>query len=335
MALNSKTSLALRTYRAARYLKLTRNPAALRVLSQFPKLELSVFEAGGEGAGVRIKGTDIDVTAKRFQFLLRGSECVRRLVEEAQASFSALPDGALVEVGGVKLKLESWEELFTAMEVFAGGIYNVKIRDNFVLVDIGMNVATTSLFFARLPACRVVYAFEPFPKTIAKARTNLSLNPELAQKIRATAKGVAARDFSAELDYVEEYKGSIGLHGLPEYASPQGAPVHSEKVRAEFSGCVEVFSDILARHRDNVLVCKVDCEGAEYEILATLAQAGLLGRIGYFMIEWHQKGAAPLERLLSENGFSLLSLSPNAATHSMIYAWQEGTGQGRPAGTAR
>jgi FkbM family methyltransferase len=316
-------SAIFRLYRAARYLKLTKRPSALRVLSRFPKLDLSVLEPGKDRSRIYIKGTDVEATAKHCQFLLRGSDQVRQLVREAKASLKPLPDGVLLEAGGVKLKLQSWEELFIAKEIFAEGIYNLRLQSPFALLDIGMNVGTTSLFFARNTACQAIYAFEPFPKTVEKARVNLSLNPDLAGRIHVTAKGVAARQFSTELDYVEEYKGSLGLHGLPWYVRPALASVQCEKVRVEFVACADVFAEFVQKHPVTTLVCKLDCEGAEYEILEALARAGLLSRIGYFMIEWHEKGAGPLQTVLTENGFCLLSFSPCAPTHSMIYAWRQ------------
>lgn len=320
-----------RLYRALRYTRISKNPATIRTLSRFPKLDFSVFEPGRNGARLLLQGTDIDPTAPHCQFLLRGSDCVRRLLSEAKATLKNLPDGVLLETGGVKLKLQCWEELFIATEVFAEGIYNLQIEGSFVLIDVGMNVATTSLFFARKPACEAIYAFELFPKTAAKARVNLSLNPELAKKVQVTAKGVAARAGKAELDYMEEYKGSHGIHGLPKYVIPE-SDARYEKVQVEFESCVEVFGEVLGRHAKTNILCKLDCEGAEYEILERLAPTGMLSRIRFFLIEWHEKGAAPIEKLLAQNGFGLLSLSPNHPNHSMLYAWHESVERqfGRP-----
>ena len=312
-----------RLYRTARYTKVAWRPATLRVLSRFPKLDLSVLQAGTNGSRVLIKGTDVNPTASHCQFLLSGSELVGRLIREAGATLKELPDGVLLEVGGVKLKLQNWEELFIASEVFATGVYNLNFKGDFVLIDIGMNVGTTSLFFAARTGCRRIYAFEPFPKTIEKAKVNFSLNPLLANKIQVSAKGLASSHFSANLDYVEEFKGSIGLNGLPNYVSSGLDSTKTEKVRVDFIAATDAIAEVTAQHSKTPLVCKLDCEGAEYEIVESLASAGLLSNITCFMIEWHQKGAALIERILIENGFSLFSFSPNAPTHSMIYAWRQ------------
>ncbi len=316
-----KASL-LRLYRAAKCLKISKSPSRLAQLSRFPKLDLSILETRSERPGIFLKGTLVEATARNAEFLLRGSEQVARLLHEAGGRFSPLPDGTLLEVAGLKLKLQTWEELFIATEVFCDGIYNLKPAGPFVLIDIGMNVGTTSLFFARQPECLAVYAFELFPKTAAKARVNLSLNSEIAKKIEVTNKGVAAQAGAAELNYNEEHKGSVGRDGLPNYAVPDPAAVRYEKARVEFVSCTDVFSAPGRKHSALPLVCKLDCEGAEYEILGALDQAGILHQVDHFMIEWHERGPGPIETILKKNGFELLSFTPAAPNHGMLYAWR-------------
>jgi FkbM family methyltransferase len=320
-------SSAFRVYRVAQYSRVVKSPGTLWVLSRFPKLETGIFAPGHNGSRLLIRGTDIDPTLNQFQFLLRGSDRVSRLLCEAKANFKALPDGVLVQIGAVNLKLQSWEELFIATEVFVEGIYNLQIPGDFVLIDIGTNVGTTALYFAERPACKFIYGFEPFPKTIAKAEVNLRLNPQLASKIDIRPHGLAARSFSCELDYFEEYKGSVGVNGLPKYVAPDPKKLAHEKVKVNFLAGAEAIAEIAAKHKGTNLICKMDCEGAEYELLESLAAANQLKGIAHFMIEWHQKGPAPIERLLADNGFCYLSFSPHASTFSMIYASRQ-TGVG-------
>ncbi len=323
-------SALLRFYRAAQCLKISKCPATLARLSRFPKLDLSIFAADTSPSRILIKGTQVDATAPGREFLLQGSEQVARLLREAKAAFSPLPDGVLLEVGGVKLKIQTWEELFIATEVFCEGVYNVSIGGPFVLIDIGMNVGTTSLFFARQAGCRAVCAYELFPKTAARARANFALNPDIAGKIETTVKGLAAKTSSDELDYNEEFKGSIGREGLPDYS--HSCKVQYEKVRVEFICSAEVFAAIGKKHAGMKLVCKVDCEGAEYEILETLDGAGLVPQVDCFMIEWHKRGPRPIETLLQKNGFAHLSVDPTAPHHGMIYAWRTADPAFRPLG---
>ncbi len=318
-------SAILRTYRWLKYRKLTKNPSVLRVMSEFHRVNLAAFEASASG-GIVIKGSKVDPCARDRRFLLGGSDSVDRLLAWAQARFSNLPDGVLLEVGGVSLKLQSNEELLIASEVFAERIYNLKRNIPFVLIDVGMNVATTSLFFAAQASCIRVHGFELFPRTAEKARENIALNPALAPKITTTEKGWAARSFKSELEYVPEFKGSLGIHGLASYLQDSGA-LKRERVAVELLDCAEALVAIMAEHPEAELVCKLDCEGSEYEIVEALNARGLLARISAFMIEWHVKGAAPLEHVLLANGFELLSFSPGGPTHSMLYGLRRQTGQ--------
>ncbi|GEM_PF-865130 len=320
--MSNMMALAYRLFRILQYVRLTKRPGLLRVLSRHPRLNLTLLEQSGPQE-IRIKGTNVTVNRPDREFFLQGLDCVEKLLKQAGAKFEETQEGVLLRVQGVVLRLENWEELFIAAEVFAEGIYNIQVGRPFVLIDVGMNVGTTSLYFSNRPACEAVYGFEPFPKTLAKGRVNLSLNPSLAPKITVTPEGLAATASTAELDYVDEFRGSVGIHGLASYVDRSRLAGKLEKVRVKFASCVEAVSGIAEAHPGTSLICKVDCEGAEYEILQALAASGVLSRICCFMIEWHVKGAADLERLLAQNGFSFLSLSPNAPTHSMLYAWRE------------
>lgn len=310
-----------RLYRVLRCLRLTRSPSALKVLSRHPKLELAAFEA--RGGRIYIRGTEVEVTSEARQFLLRGSDCILRLMAECQAVFRTAQDGVELEVQGVRLLLENWEELFIAKDVFADGVYNIHPTRPFVLIDVGMNVGTTSLYFASRQACTAAHGFELFPPTADKALKNLSLNPDIAGKITSRAVGLAAKASTTELDYLDEYKGSSGKWGLPEYINCPDAAAKTRRVAVRFADCAATFTEILQRHRGQMIVCKLDCEGAEYEILESLAGCNLLGGISCFMIEWHRNGPAPLEKILRGNGFTTFSLSPGAPTHSMVYAWRQ------------
>lgn len=311
--------LIFRLYRAAQYSQLTRHPSALRALSKFPKINLATFDRG-DGGKIFLRGTDVEVTTPKNKFLLVGSELVRNLKEGADAEFSAHPEGVLLHVRGVKLLLQHWEELFIAEEIFVQGVYNFQTPAPFVLIDVGMNVGTTSLFFANQSNCQAIHGFELFPKTAEKAKKNMALNSELSGKIHFVTKGLAPKPYRAEMDYVEEWKGSVGIFGLPDYVTPSNNSV--EKISVEFISCVDTVSSIARQHPGQTIVCKLDCEGAEYGILEALDESGQMQKISALMIEWHRKGAAPIEAILRKNGFHAMSFSPNASTHGMIYAWR-------------
>jgi hypothetical protein len=77
---------------------------------------------------------------------------------------------------------------------------------------------------------------------------------------------------------------------------------------------------ILLEHPNSVLTAKIDCEGAEYQIIESLHAKQKLGVISLFMIEWHGQGPDAIVKLLCEANFAVLSFFRTNAT-GMIYAY--------------
>jgi hypothetical protein len=67
---------------------------------------------------------------------------------------------------------------------------------------------------------------------------------------------------------------------------------------------------------------KIDCEGAEYEIIQKLSDTNLLADIDILLIEWHDKGAKMLEDILIANDFRIISRHLTSIT-GMIYAFKK------------
>ena len=68
------------------------------------------------------------------------------------------------------------------------------------------------------------------------------------------------------------------------------------------------------------LVAKVDCEGAEYQIIDVLDRRGLLSKIDAFLIEWHEKGPEEIQDKLVAAGHGVWLRSHPGANHGMIYS---------------
>jgi FkbM family methyltransferase len=226
----------------------------------------------------------------------------------------------IVHVAGLKFNATAWEELYILNEVFVDGVYNYHSGCDYILIDIGMNVATTSLFFASKSSCLEVFAFEPFKDTISHAEKNIQLNPLYADKIRISnvALGFPAR--TIDVDYAPKYKGSVGIRGTGSHINDKGLLVPTKMVVEDVA---DHFSRVLNSKSVDVVV-KMDCEGAEYEILARLQDSGLLKdeKIKCFMIEWHYDGPTILVDMLTVIGFQIISLKPTDNTIGMLYAFR-------------
>ena len=137
-----------------------------------------------------------------------------------------------------------------------------------VVIDVGANIADSVIYFARRGAA-FVYGYEPNPEAFAAATHNLELN--------------GVRD----------------------------AEVAPLTVASEVRRPGDVaFTDVLDRarhgHAGATVVCKIDCEGCEYEIFAPASLPdGALDRVSQVMIEYHHRPPDPIVGTLEQRGFSV------------------------------
>lgn len=244
---------------------------------------------------------------------------LEQLVEHAGASVSALPNGELaIAIGGLLLSLQTSEEVFILSEVFLGGAYSMRSIRPTVVLDVGMNVGLASLYFALRPEVVRVHGFEPFPRTWERCLQNLSLNPGVAAKITPHSFGLAGRDYDTVAEFSDILRGNNSVLGLGERARKRGS---IETARVALRRARDSFAQVIEESAGKRVVCKLDCEGSEYEIMRDLADARLIERVDCFMIEWHGRGPAEIEALLLEAGHTAVSLDPLNADKGMIYSF--------------
>jgi FkbM family methyltransferase len=196
---------------------------------------------------------------------------------------------------------------FRAMfaEVFGAACYQAvdagRLRAGATVLDVGANVGLFAVWVAlRAPAARV-FAFEA-------ARDNYRA---LAQNVRdARLGGISAHHYAVtgrRSARVTLYRGVHGgVHSIrPEYRNwdpARGGPRPTERVRTI------TLERILRRFAlERVDVLKLDCEGAEHEILRA-APSPVLARIRRIVGEYHDLGPArtgdALCALLTRRGFT-------------------------------
>lgn len=312
-----------RFYRGLTCLQLTKSVRHIGLICGHNNVVIERLAINKSGE-LSIKETDVTIVSGKTDFLLSGLSLVQDLQSRTDTSFSMHGEGqVLLTVGSVKLLISCWEELFIAHEVFYRGVYNLSANQHFSVIDVGMNTGTTALFYAVNPLCTHVSGFELFTPTAQRAKQNLALNPEIAEKITMYEYGLGAEDQSLELEYFPDLKGSVGTAGLPSYAHPAGAKLKSHKVKAVVHSAGPVIERLVREACTGLLVCKLDCEGSEYDIMRTLAEADLLRKISVFMIEWHLRGPEEIKNILIADGFTCLSFDEHAKTHGMLYAFGE------------
>ena len=170
------------------------------------------------------------------------------------------------------------------------------------IVDVGANVGVFAVWAAkRLEAARVI-AVEPGPNTVTFLRQNLSRNGVTNAEVDAVAIGGEKRTASL-------YRRGPGAMTTLYLRDAYGSTfAHEAEVE------VITLDELFVRHRiDGCDLLKLDCEGAEYEILFGADEA-TLGRIRHIAGEYHEglneHRADDLQAFLESKGFSFTLFPP-------------------------
>ncbi len=260
----------------------------------------------------------IDLDPIQYDFCYRRIGLLLDMKHKCNATLRINGDG-LIELSfdDIHFNIHAADEIYIIHEVFIKGMYNYSCNENFLLIDIGMNIGSASLCFANNPHCKKIIAFEPFAKTIQAAKHNLELNPRLAGKIeiRSTGLGYPAR--MMHVPYTDKHKGTVGIYGV---AANENAPVEDAELKIS-----DVYDELKVYMEEKNIrkVIKIDCEGAEYEIMERLAQMNCINTFDVYMIEWHIHGPQQIKDLLIKNDFAVHSTDEFEKGAGMIYAYKK------------
>jgi len=163
------------------------------------------------------------------------------------------------------------------------------------VVDIGANLGATTIWLSRKTCLGEAFCFEPEPDSFRLLNFNLARNG--CTGARAIAKAVGGRSRKARMMLNE--------------ATPGGASIYAAAASGQESAgnAVEVIalSDWLRETPGPFDLLKMDCEGAEWEIVRHTGSRDL-GRFGAVMAEIHgdPEGHQPVtafEELIESRGF--------------------------------
>ncbi len=218
----------------------------------------------------------------------------------------------LVEfTNGYRLLIRSPGDGWSAHETFLDQHYqkaSVPLDDNWVIIDIGADIGSFSIFAARQNPNGTIYAYEPFGGSFDLLTQNLRLNG-IDGSVRVFNQAVTGHDGTVSLDtnWPEPTQYTITT-GSGELDVP----------------CVSLDT-VFEQHQ--IATCdylKLDCEGAEYEILFGAAPE-TIARIERICMEYHDNLTdhthEDLVAYLEQHGFEV-SFEPNhTLTHvGMLFA---------------
>jgi FkbM family methyltransferase len=170
------------------------------------------------------------------------------------------------------------------IEIFRDGHYDVDIPWPAVrrVVDVGGHVGAFALWVAARAAHAHITTFEPEPRNYRDLELNLARNNVLDRVTRVNA-AVGARDGTRVLNV------PVHRHNASFAAGADAARVSVDCVS------LERYLDRQASREIDVL--KLDCEGAEWEILTSL-RVESLWQIRHLLVECHTQRAEDVDELI-------------------------------------
>lgn len=192
----------------------------------------------------------------------------RRGEEVAPGGFSLDVCGVTLDIeddpnGGVRRAIASEVERVYRLQ-------DLVFEPGDVIVDIGAHVGIVSCYLAKRWPLTRIYAFEPIAANFARLEHNLQANG--VENVRALCCAVTCDGRDVVL--VGDAASNTGGYSAFTSAGPQVTAAHSISL-SDFLSQAEI---------DRVALLKLDCEGAEYEILGSID----LGRIERLVMEAHE-----------------------------------------------
>jgi len=233
---------------------------------------------------------------------------MHNLIDNKRRRRELLAHGFKIDAGiittpqGVRIDISNTldDPLYVVKEVFLKSDYNLNLGKESILIDIGMNRAAASLFFASNKNIKKIYAYEPFKPTFELAKRNLELNPQLSEKIKAFNFGLGRADTTLELPYMDDATGCM--------STTYDVCKNQKNIKKEtvvIRDSAKEIASVLEENKDKYIIIKCDCEGAEFEIFERFREENIISRIDVVIMEYHFEKPDKLVNILAENGFAV------------------------------
>jgi FkbM family methyltransferase len=201
----------------------------------------------------------------------------------------------------------------TLAEVFVRREYGSLERFR-TIVDVGANMGSFAIYAAQSCQGARVYCYEPEQQNFRLLKQNIDING-LGGRVSAFQCAVASRSGPRELAVGESPVNSF--HISPNAASHQTVD------------CTTLSSIIADRQLETIDLLKMNCEGAEYEILEGCSEADL-SRITNIRLEYHKldapgKNGESLALWLKIRGYRIERFTRRPNQTGFIWATRTGT----------
>ncbi len=202
----------------------------------------------------------------------------------------------------------------TIAEVELLGVYQpsgFEIRANDTIIDIGAHIGTFSVRASRFASSGTIYSFEPFPENFSMLQRNLQLNA--LTNVKSFQIAISGAAGVAPLFISETNSGGHSL--------VKSAPTVRHSTRS-VPVTVKSLEQVIEENGINrVDFLKIDCEGAEYDILRSTSRA-TFEIVEKISVECHKiagRDNKTLRPFLEERGFRV-SFGLENHEVAMLYA---------------
>ncbi|MBC7262139.1 MAG: FkbM family methyltransferase [Chloroflexi bacterium] len=216
---------------------------------------------------------------------------------------------------GYRFKVRTRMDIWIIKEICLDRQYekaSIEIGDDWTIIDIGAGLGDFAVHVAKEHPSTTIYAYEPFPQSFALLQENLCLNQ--VENVQVFPYAVCAHTGPAPFHIASE----AVAHSTA--SAQQGAT--SECIEVPAITLDQLFAELQLSKCDYV---KMDCEGAEYEILFQTSPKTLQS-IHHLCLEYHNGISAfshqDLVRFLTGHGFQVVKLTPCPAHRhlGLLYA---------------
>lgn len=223
-------------------------------------------------------------------------------------------DGIEINWNDLRISISNECDMIIFKDIFLQEDYNLNMKDNCILIDIGMNTGQASLFFASKENYIKIYGFEPDEINFEKAQYNFKQNIKFSNKIESF--NYALSDCDKTEQYIVNPIKSAGVR-----KKRDGDIKELNVVDVVCKDCSKIIESIIDEHEGKErIIVKCDCEGAEYEIFARLEATHLIDKIDAFVMEWHCDRRNEIEDFFSRNNFIFYINTTTGRTFGKCYA---------------
>lgn len=227
--------------------------------------------------------------SKRFKVFANWYE-----LELMYAGFEKINGHKIKTRNGLNFLVRTKNDLNVLEEVFVNQVYNqkpVEVPLGGTIVDIGAHFGAFSLYAATLCKANKVYSFEPCPNNFQSLKRNLE-NNSFNNIITSIPKAITAKSCKRNLFVCSDNNGGHTL-----YCNAKNEPF----VEVE---CTTLRQALEENNIDHVDFLKIDCEGAEWEILKSMEQE-TAAKIDNICLEYHFRPRDDFLIELRSRGFTV------------------------------